>query len=188
MSGRLLVKSLLVGSVAIVSCGEGARTPDSGTDGGGSATEADAGSPHEVDAGAPFVAGRTQGGGCSTSDGSRVRIDIGSRGAAVPGCASFNFLRDDGGAGLFPKVRAPEGYFLREARYGLDCDFEEPDGTLRKEGTQPVTDAELSFQFVVVIDGKPRSYQLDGGSLLLGQRIFLITPGLWGTPAICPNR
>ena len=85
-------------------------------------------------------------------------------------------------------MRAPEGYHLREARYWEDCTFEEPDGTLRKEGTQPVTDADFSIQLAVVFNGKPRAYNLDGGFVILGQRIFTMKPGLGGTPADCPNR
>jgi hypothetical protein len=51
-----------------------------------------------------------------------------------------------------------------------------------------VTDAEFSIQLAVVFNGKPRAYNLDGGFVILGQRIFTMKPGLGGTPADCPNR
>jgi hypothetical protein len=176
----------------LLGCG---RPPPSGDAGAAEPPSFENGQRDSDDAGVgdplppPVHVGRAKAGGCSTPDGSRVRIDISTHNISPAGCASFNFYRDDSGVpGLFPRVKPPRGYVLREARYWHDCVFEQPDGTLRISNTQPVRDADFGFEFVFVFEGKPRSFMLDGGYVVLGQRLLTVPIYYGGTPANCPNR
>lgn len=171
MSRRLLIASC---------CLVAACSPSTATDAG---ENEDAGS---VDAGAPRDAGTDAGsrpdasielidgglliygGGCVSPDGNKIIFIVDSR--YPQWCAYISMRRWDGGfPPLFPNFHPPEDFKVDDARFGVCRDLELP--TSLDLNALVLDDLSGDFAFNFVFDGRPRSYDFDGG-IQMGPYVF----------------
>lgn len=166
--------------LALEACSARPADPDAGTP--------DAGLPDAgaLDAGPLQDAGQFVGTGCISPLRQKFIARLVS--TTVGTCVELAFHISDGGAQLlFPEtVIPPDGFSLSDARY-WPCSLgsmEQADGGLHPAA--PVVEGLWGhFEFEFVDQGRPFTYRVDGGALIVGSRAFTITRQVFGCGQDC---
>jgi len=108
------------------------------------------------------------GAGCVSPDQNKVIFVVDSRDPQW--CAFISMRRWDGGFPVkFPQFDAPEDFKVDDARFGVCRDLELP--TTLEPDSIKLDDLTGKLRFRVVFEGRPRSYDFDGG-LRMGPYVF----------------
>lgn len=123
----------------------------------------DAGAQQLIDAGTILY-----GAGCVSPDRNKIIFILDSRDPEW--CAYISMRRWDGGFPTrFPGFAAPEDFKVDDARFDFCRDLELP--TSLNQDSIPVDDLWGALAFRLVFEGRPRSYDFDGG-IRMGQYVF----------------